>query len=167
MRRLLTFVCLIGLQFGLLSISKAGGWATTPITNLPDTLVAGQSFQLEFSVLQHGTKPISGIGDDPIKPLLTAEHATSEEFQQVWATQIGDVGNFQATLQLPTAGEWEISIKPIPFGTIEGEVYRITVQEAPPATDNWWYLGIAAGGLGLAVGMGWLLKRIGHEAKIN
>ncbi|WP_110515659.1 hypothetical protein [Herpetosiphon llansteffanensis] len=164
MRRLLIFVCLVGLQFGLVSISNAGGWATTPITKLPDTIVAGQSFQLEFSVLQHGTKPISSMGTDPIKPLLTAEHATSTEFQQVWATQVGDVGNFQATLQLPTAGEWEISIKPMPFGTIEGEVYRITVQEATaaPKAANWWYMGIAAGGLGLAVGMGWLIKRISH-----
>ncbi|MBM7846317.1 hypothetical protein [Herpetosiphon giganteus] len=165
MRRLLIFVCLVGLQFGLLSSSKAGGWATTPITKLPDTLVAGQTFQLEFSVLQHGTKPISSMGTDPIRPLLTAEHATSGEFQQVWATQVGAVGNFQATLQLPTAGEWEISIKPLPFGTIEGEVYRITVQEAAApktANTNWWYMGIAAGGLGLAVGMGWLIKRISH-----
>ncbi|KPL91043.1 hypothetical protein [Herpetosiphon geysericola] len=163
MRRLLIFVCLVGLQFGLLSSSEAGGWATTPITKLPDTIVAGQAFQLEFSVLQHGTKPISSIDTDPVKPLLTAEHATSEAFQQVWATQVGALGNFQATLQLPSAGEWEISIKPLPFGTIEGEIYRITVQEAAaPQIANVWYLGIAAGGLGLAVGMGWLIKRIGH-----
>lgn len=149
----------LGLQFGLISISNAGGWATTPITKLPDTIVAGQAFQLEFSVLQHGNKPTNGIGDQLVQPLLTAEHATSKEFQQVWAHQVGDVGNFEATLQLPAAGEWEISIKPMPFGTIEGEVYRITVQAAAaPKVANLWYMGIA-GSFGLVVGMGWLIKR--------
>lgn len=160
MRRLLMFVGLIGLQFGLMSISKAGGWATTPITKLPDTLVAGQPFQLEFSVLQHGNKPTNGIGDQPVQPLLTAEHTSSKEFRQVWGQQVGDVGHFQATLQLPSAGEWEISIKPMPFGTIEGEVYRITVQSTPPPANNWWYMGVAAGGLSVAFGMGLLIKRI-------
>ncbi|MFD3165149.1 hypothetical protein [Herpetosiphon sp. NSE202] len=162
MRRLLIFICLVGLQFGLLSSSKAGGWATTPISNLPDTIVAGQIFQLKFSVLQHGTKPTNGLPANPIRPELTVRHVASQQVKTFYAQQVGDVGHFQSSLQLPVAGEWEISILPLPFGNSEGEVYRITVQEAPPATDNWWYMGLAAGGLGLAVGMGWLIKRISH-----
>ncbi|XSG77074.1 hypothetical protein ACP8Y2_08690 [Herpetosiphon llansteffanensis] len=162
MRRLLIFICLIGLQFGLISISNAGGWATTPITKLPDTIVADQIFQLKFSVLQHGTKPTNGLAGNSIKPELTVRHVASQQVKTFYAQQVGDVGHFQSSLQLPTAGEWEISIISLPFGNIEGEVYRITVQEAPPSAHNWWYMGIMAGGLGLAVGMGWLIKRISH-----
>lgn len=162
MRRLLMFVCLIGLQFGLISISKAGSWATTPITELSDTIVADQIFKLEFSVLEYGTKPTNGLKDNPIKPEITARHVHSLQVKKFYAQQVGTVGHFQSRLQLPDAGEWEISIMPMPFGTIEGEVYRITVLEAvAPQTANWWYMGMA-GSLGLVVGMGWLIKRSNH-----
>ncbi len=112
MRRLLMFVCLIGLQFGLISTSNAGGWATTPITKLPDTIVAGQAFQLEFSVLQHGNKPTNGIGDQLVQPLLTGESMQrAESFSKFGHNKLAMLAILKprCNFQLPGNGKFRLS----------------------------------------------------------
>ena len=74
---------LIGLAlvagFGLLTRdAMAGGWATVTLDTLPKAVRAGERLQLGFMVRQHGDKPISAIGGEPLTPYLVATHTESQ-----------------------------------------------------------------------------------------
>ena len=87
----------------LLIAASAGGWATISVEDLPDHLVAGQPVTLTFTVRQHGVEPIRGL-----EPRVEAEAGRLEA--RAAATPAGGAGRYAATLTLPEAGEWAITI---------------------------------------------------------
>lgn len=137
---------LIGLAlvagFGLLTRSAmAGGWATVTLDTLPKTVRAGEQVQLGFVVRQHGDKPISFIGNDPLTPYLVATHTESKEQIKVDGRQDGEQGHFVLDVTFPKVGAWTFKIIPAPFPDptevgLGGEGAVIALNVLPPAASK-------------------------------
>jgi mono/diheme cytochrome c family protein len=83
----------------------AGGWAVITVDELPDYVVAGEPVTLAYTVRQHGVTPLGGLtsgqviaraGDLPVRAAPTPQRET---------------GRSAATLTLPRAGAWVITIE--------------------------------------------------------
>lgn len=80
-----------------------GGWAVITVEDLPDQVVVGQPVSLDFTVRQHGHTLLSNLnarvvavaGGDRVS--ATAQPGTS-------------AGRYRATVTLPHAGAWSITI---------------------------------------------------------
>lgn len=79
-----------------------GGWATITLEDLPDYVVAEQPVPLTFTVRQHGNNLLRGL-----RPRVEAEAAGLETGAAATAT---GAGQYTATLTLPQAGEWTVTI---------------------------------------------------------
>jgi hypothetical protein len=82
----------------------AGGWAVTTVENLPDAIEVGKPITLAFTVRQHGVTPAAGLLDARVEAVAGSEKVV------VAALAGGQVGRYEATLSLPRAGEWTISV---------------------------------------------------------
>lgn len=85
------------------STLDAGGWAVITVDDLPDRLVASQPFDLTFTVRQHGARPIPGLS-----PKIQATAGDQEIAADARGT--GRAGQYAASLTLPRAAEWTITI---------------------------------------------------------
>ena len=81
----------------------AGGWAVITVEDLPDYIVAGRPVTLAFTVRQHGVRPLDGL-----RP--TVEARAGSLSAPAAATPGKGTGRYAATLTLPRAGEWTITI---------------------------------------------------------
>lgn len=82
---------------------NAGGWAVITVENLPDQVVVGQPETLTFTVRQHGRAPLDGL-----KPTVEAE--AGGRAVRVAATPGTEPGRYIASLTLPNAGAWTLTI---------------------------------------------------------
>jgi len=104
----------------------AGGWVVITMETLPGQIQAGEDVPISFWVRQHGQTPIHNVS-----PLVIGK-AGGEEIR-VEATKGKEVGLFEATLNFPTAGEWEWSIKAEPFPQTS-ELAPLMVLDPHPVT---------------------------------
>jgi mono/diheme cytochrome c family protein len=81
-----------------------GGWAVTTVEDLPDYAVAGQPLALDFTVRQHGHRPIGGL--TPRVEALGRRNMTAHGV----ARGVSTSGRYSATITLPQAGDWIITI---------------------------------------------------------
>ena len=81
----------------------AGGWAVITVEDLPDTVVAGQPFDLKYSVRQHGVHLLSGLTGQ-------IEATAGDRKTTAVGKATKDSGHYAATLTFPKAGDWTISI---------------------------------------------------------
>lgn len=80
-----------------------GGWAVVTVEDLPEYATAGKPVDITFRVRQHG------IGLLPnLEPTLLAKDGKSNV--RVSATPAAGDGRYSATLVVPRAGEWSITI---------------------------------------------------------
>jgi hypothetical protein len=82
----------------------AGGWSVITLKEFPDHAVAGEPLTLTFTVRQHGNKPQRGL-----KPTLQATMPGQAGVGAVGKPTGGD-GEYRATLNFPTPGEWKIRL---------------------------------------------------------
>lgn len=80
-----------------------GGWAVVTVEELPDHVVVGRPIQLTFTVRQHGVSPMNGL-----KPTVELKFRGSQT--QVSATPAREPGQYSASVTLPRAGHWNITI---------------------------------------------------------
>jgi len=99
----ITLALLLSLMFAIPAF--AGGWAVITLDTLPTGVVAGESLDIGFTVLQHGRTPLDGLD-----PTITATLSKSETFV-VYAKPEGKPGHYAATLTFPTEGNWNWSIQ--------------------------------------------------------
>lgn len=104
----------------------AGGWAAVTLDEYPTNVVAGESFEIGFTVLQHGVTPVKGI-----TPTISGKLTGGKESMSVMAEEKGDPGHYVATLNFPKAGEWAWRIDS--FG--EQVMPPLSVAEAPLAAN--------------------------------
>jgi mono/diheme cytochrome c family protein len=83
-------------------IAFYGGWAAVTVQDLPDYVVAGQPVTLTYTVRQHGFSRLSGLNGR-----LEAKAGRLEA--SATAAGTGE-GRYTATLTLPSAGDWTITI---------------------------------------------------------
>ncbi|HYK82095.1 MAG TPA: cytochrome c [Gemmatimonadales bacterium] len=80
-----------------------GGWAVITVEDLPDYLVAGEPVSLTFTVRQHGVRPLEAL-----TPTIEARSGSLRE--RVAATPGREAGQYTASLAVPQAGSWTVTI---------------------------------------------------------
>lgn len=130
----------------LASPAMAGGWAVITLDELSGEIVAGEPFEIGFTVRQHGVTPLDGL-----TPIVSARQPGSSVTEQAQAQ--GKTGHYVATLSFPQGGEWEWSIQAFavnqpmpPLNVMEASgIAQSETQNPIPAN-----LSLLAGSLGLA-----------------
>ena len=85
----------------LTGTAHAGGWATVELGETPSGLVAGEPWQVELIVKQHGITPLAGVTPSVE---ITDEAGAVHTFA---ARPTGKVGHYVAEVDFPAAGEWK------------------------------------------------------------
>lgn len=85
-------------------MGHAGGWAVITVDDLPDYVEAGKAVGLSFMVRQHGQTPLRDIQPkiEAVAGRLTARGAVTPDDKP---------GHYTASLTLPSAGDWSITIR--------------------------------------------------------
>jgi hypothetical protein len=105
----------------------AGGWAVITLDELPSNVVAGEPFNVGFTVLQHGKTPMTDLS-----PTITANLYKDEEFV-VTAKPEGKAGHYAATLTFPKEGDWRWSIQAF---TMDQAMPTLSVAAPIPGAAN-------------------------------
>lgn len=84
----------------------AGGWAVVSVQDLPDYAVAGQAMTLTYTVRQHGDNYLSDL-----RGSVTARSRDAKIEVPATAAPAGQPGTYSATLTLPNAGDWAVTIE--------------------------------------------------------
>jgi hypothetical protein len=91
---------------GLLALpagATAGSWATVGMSSTPDGLRAGQTWNVELEILQHGRTPL-----DDVHPTVTI---TAGDRSRTFTTRsAGRPGAYRADVRFPEAGTWRYVI---------------------------------------------------------
>ena len=128
MRQQLAFSCTLAvvLLALLAAPALAGGWAVTTVDPLPSSLQAGQTYQVGFTIRQHGVSPFNQAS-----PRVRAH--LGDSYLSFGATRDGD-GHYTARVEFPRDGAWTWVIDQTPFAT--QELGTLSVQPivvvAPP-----------------------------------
>jgi len=125
--KLLTCV-LSGLLFAPIPSSSMGGWAVISVQDLPDFAVPGRSFDLVFSVTQHGVKPLGDLSP-------TVEFTSGGDRRGVAAVATAEQGMYRATLEFPRPGDWTVTINS-GFGSSRVTLVPITAIQAAGALPS-------------------------------
>jgi len=148
-RSIFGFVVAIVALLALAAPALAGGWAVLTVDSLPREVRAGASFQLGFTVLQHGKTPTNkDLNGNPLKPLVTAikqgsataASAKADDSIRAEARQQGPTGHYVVDLTFPSDGVWEWQImlptyyvQDSPNGSSAAIMAPLTVLPAAPA----------------------------------
>jgi hypothetical protein len=111
--------------------ASAGGWATVELGDAPGGLVAGEPWQVELIVKQHGVTPLDGV--EPSVE-ITDEAGAVRTFH---ARPAGRAGTYVVDVTYPTAGTWKTRIYD---GFTDAFPHRLSPLTVAPAS------GSAAGG---------------------
>ncbi len=87
---------------GLLALPagvSAGGWATVGMSSTPDGLGAGQTWNVELEILQHGRTPLADV-----HPTVTIR--AGDRSQTFTTRPAGRPGTYRARVRFPAAGTW-------------------------------------------------------------
>jgi hypothetical protein len=99
------------LVLGLTGFETAavGGWAVLTVENLPDHLVAGTSYRLEFTVRQHGARPMAGL--EPSLSLRAAGANRAAGSPGIRATRTPVEGRYAATFTVPETDRLTLTVR--------------------------------------------------------
>lgn len=125
-RRLIVGVC--ALTVALVSgsgLALAGGWAVTSVDSAPEEIVAGRTYTVEYTVRQHGDKPVA-VDDTFIQ--ITSE-ATGETLTFP-GSATGDVGRYAAEVTVPAEGDWTWQVSQGWFGMQELGAIQVTAADS-------------------------------------
>jgi cytochrome c553 len=81
-----------------------GGWATVTVENLPEQLIAGQPYNMTFSIRQHGDNLLTDLS-----PRVELSSGGSDLMARAVATNTP--GYYTATLNVPKSGEWNATVQ--------------------------------------------------------
>jgi mono/diheme cytochrome c family protein len=99
----------------------AGGWAVTTVDDLPDQIEAGKPVTLTYTVRQHGQHPLAGLRGGVEARLGTLNVRADARAGR-------KTGQYVATLTLPRAGDWELTIH---SGFMNSHVTLLPVRAVP------------------------------------
>lgn len=146
-RMLLGLVAAVALLVALAAPVAAGGWAVTTFESVPAEFEAGTTYQLDYSIRQHGQRLVD-LEDTSIR-IWNPE--TGEE--HVFAGQsTGETGYYTAEVTFPTAGEWQWEViqgwfGPQGLGSLD--VAESGAVSASAGSDSFWTSSAARVGMPL------------------
>lgn len=90
--------------------ASAGGWAVTTLDTLPPDIGAGTTYQIGYTIRQHGVTPVA-VEETSIR----ITHAESGKRLSFPGTAQGPVGHYVADVTFPAAGTWTWDVTQGPF----------------------------------------------------
>ena len=87
------------------SASRAGGWATAELSELPEFAVRNEPVTVTFAIKQHGIRPLSALS---IR--ISANNITTGENRDFGVSELTD-GLYTSELNFPSVGTWDWEIK--------------------------------------------------------
>jgi hypothetical protein len=128
--------------------ASAGGFATVGLSSLPTGVSAGEPWDPDITVLQHGETPLEGLS-----PVLTisAANGVSHGFT---ATATGQPGVYRAHVVFPESGSWKIAVDTGWWGEGGLTMGPVTIADAPSggiAPESFPVLPFALGALVVAL----------------
>jgi hypothetical protein len=115
--------------------AQAGGWATVELGEAPTGLVAGEPWQVELIVKQHGITPLGGV-----TPSVRIDNG--EGVVRTFPAHPTDrVGTYVAEVDFPAAGAWKTRIYDGFTDAVPHRLSPLTVAPAagsPPASEFPW-----------------------------
>jgi hypothetical protein len=127
---------------GLLALpagATAGGWATVGMSSTPDGLGAGQTWNVELEILQHGRTPLADV-----HPTVTIR--AGDRSQTFTTRPAGRPGTYRARVKFPAAGTWRYVVDDGFTARHSYPPVRIAARGAAAGTGG----GLAGGRLALA-----------------
>jgi YtkA-like len=103
MKRLLIPLALLALAAP--SSAFAGGWATAGLAPPDGGVGAGDTWNAEVNILQHGETPLSGVN-----PTVTIRNATTGEAKTFAAKPTDEAGVYLAKVVFPSEGKWSYEV---------------------------------------------------------
>jgi hypothetical protein len=96
----------------------AGGWAMASFDQVPGEFEAGSTYDLHYSILQHGVTPVD-VGDSQVLIVDSAGSITAFD-----AVPLGEPGRYSVSITFPESGswDWEVTMGPFashPMGSID------------------------------------------------
>jgi mono/diheme cytochrome c family protein len=128
MRRATVRLTVLGAGIALATIGavRLGGWAVITVDDLPDYAEAGRPVTISYVVRQHGFTLLSDLAS-------TVEARSGSAVLHASAKSMGS-GHYSAQLVLPSAGDWNITIRS-GFGRSDVTLLPLDVV-APKATPG-------------------------------
>lgn len=125
-RRKLVVVCAFLALMAIPALAQAGGWAIASFDSLPADFEAGESYDLTYTILQHGKTPVD-VGTSVVR--IRDSLGAVTEFE---AVPIGEVGRYSVAVTFPAAGSflWEVTqgdFEAHQLGTIEVSAAAVAV----------------------------------------
>jgi hypothetical protein len=102
MRRLLLTLALVALATPASAL--AGGWATAGLSP-PDGVGAGDTWNADVKILQHGRTPLAGVS-----PTVTIRNVATGNEKTFTAKPTGEIGVYRAKVVFPTAGKYSYKV---------------------------------------------------------
>jgi hypothetical protein len=122
-------------------LALAGGWAVTTMEGVPDDIVAGQTYTVGYTILQHGSHP----ADVEETYIQITSLATGEEIL-FRGESTGETGKYTAEVTFPEEGAWQWGVIQGWFGMQE----LGTIQAQGPASASIWTSSATRVGLTIA-----------------
>ena len=104
--------------------AHAGGWATVEASGVPEGVSAGQTFDLELVVKQHGRTPLNDVTPSV---QITSPDGDRQTFT---GTHAGRPGTYVVEMAYPTAGTWATQLFD---GFTDATPHRLAPLEVAPA----------------------------------
>ena len=95
---------LLAASLAVVGSAGAGGWATAGVAP-PADVSAGETWNAEITVLQHGRTPLAGV-----KPTLTIRNAAGGETKTFAAEPTDRAGVYEAKVVFPSSGSWSYEV---------------------------------------------------------
>ena len=112
------------------TVAMAGGWAMASFDNVPAEFQAGSTYDLEYTILQHGQTPVD-VGSSQIR--FVDSNGTMVE---VDAVATGEPGRYAVSVTIPEAGSWHWSVTMGAFGDHEMGTVVVTPAVAAAAATG-------------------------------
>jgi hypothetical protein len=161
MRRRMTLglVGAVALLVALAAPVSAGGWAVTTFGDVPAEFQAGTTYQLDYSVRQHGQHLV-----DPGETSIRIWNGETGEEHIFTGQSSGETGYYTAEVTFPSAGEWQWEVIQGMFGPQElGSLSVAGADAASGATNDGTFWTSSAARVGLPVAMVAMLALFGLQ----
>lgn len=86
-------------------VASGGGFATAGLAPPPDDIRAGDTWNAQITILQHGRTPLEGV--EPSVLLLDEDGGVAATFP---AEPAGEPGVYVAKVEFPRAGTWRYQV---------------------------------------------------------
>ncbi|HKY47993.1 MAG TPA: hypothetical protein VJQ79_08455 [Acidimicrobiia bacterium] len=112
------------------TVALAGGWAMASFDNVPAEFEAGTTYDLEYTILQHGQTPVD-VASSQVRFVDSDGTVVAAD-----AVATGNPGRYTVSITIPEAGSWHWSVTMGEFGDHEMGTVEVTQAVAAAAATG-------------------------------